>query len=285
MGYDKLIIWGAGDIGIRAWDTLHENMDIVAFGDNDYSKVGLLYRHVEIIGKESIVDKYKDVPVLMALSDYYQTAHSLNKLGIHVVGFFHAKTGRILPWERMEWKKLIGMDKVRLYAGDIYDNYDKHPDDEWICLSLVNWNYRCLKHDILNPYPIPDGIIDSYQSEDVFEHIDEDRIVEILNEIYRVLKPGGYLRLSLPDYNSGLKERCLVDKSNRPVHDPGGGGFYRNGMVQGGGHVWFPTYDMVNKMLSRSKFCKVDFLRYFDESGYQIGKDIDYGKGWISRTK
>jgi predicted SAM-dependent methyltransferase len=52
--------------------------------------------------------------------------------------------------------------------------------------------------------PLQDNCVESYQAEDVFEHIDYDKLPEVINEIYRVLKPGGYFRLSVPDYGSDV---------------------------------------------------------------------------------
>ena len=44
--------------------------------------------------------------------------------------------------------------------------------------------------------------IDVFISEQVFEHITYDKLEKILNDIYQILKPGGLLRISLPDYRS-----------------------------------------------------------------------------------
>jgi len=42
------------------------------------------------------------------------------------------------------------------------------------------------------------------QSEDVMEHIEYDLLKNTINDIYRILKPGGLFRLSMPDYSCNV---------------------------------------------------------------------------------
>lgn len=59
------------------------------------------------------------------------------------------------------------------------------------------------------------------------EHIKYTDLPDILNEIYRILKPGGLFRLSVPDYNCDiLWERSEKDSNGKIRFDPGGGGSY-----------------------------------------------------------
>lgn len=134
-----------------------------------------------------------------------------------------------------------------------------------------------------------DNSIDIYQSEDVFEHIEPKYMINIFNEIYRVLKPEGFFRLSMPDYKCNiLKNRSLKDKDNNIYHDPGGGGNYDNinKKVINGGHVWFPTYEQVKELINLSNFNleKVNFLHYYDENDNPVTNKIDYSKCFVQRT-
>jgi SAM-dependent methyltransferase len=117
---------------------------------------------------------------------------------------------------------------------------------------------RNIKHDLVEPFPIPDGSVDTFQSEDVFEHIELAKMVSVFNEIYRVLSPGGLFRLSLPDYHLDLNvERSQKDSDGKIVFDPGGGGQFVDGRIIGGGHLWFPRIEL---------------------------QSIDYSLGYIQRT-
>ena len=49
--------------------------------------------------------------------------------------------------------------------------------------------------------------------------------------------------------------------------------------------MWFPTYELISEILEKSKFRNYMFLRYYDNGGIVHRREIDYTKGYISRTK
>jgi SAM-dependent methyltransferase len=136
--------------------------------------------------------------------------------------------------------------------------------------------------------PLPDSCVEIYQSEDVFEHVPYDSLPAVFDEIYRVLKPGGLFRLSMPDYRADVyQERTLRNTAGEMVFDPGGGGSYRDGKVIDGGHVWLPRFELVEALFGNSKFATygtVDFLHYIARDGTFVIRDIDYSLGHVSRT-
>lgn len=58
-------------------------------------------------------------------------------------------------------------------------------------------NLRFVEHDANTPLPFPDSSFDLVVSSEVIEHIDRRR--ELLGEIVRVGRPGGYLILKTPN--------------------------------------------------------------------------------------
>ena len=56
-----------------------------------------------------------------------------------------------------------------------------------------------LSHDALEPYPIEDGAFELAYTEHFIEHIPREAAIAWLREIRRLLRPGGFLRLSTPD--------------------------------------------------------------------------------------
>ena len=180
------------------------------------------------------------------------------------------------------------LDKIYLYAGDM--NNERRKDKPFIGLSLHNNNSLHIKHDVTQKnMDLKDNSVDIYQTEDVFEHIEYEKIPDIFSEIYRVLKPNGLFRLSMPDYRCNiLYERSFKNDHGIIYHDPGGGGNYDylNNKVINGGHVWFPKYESVYTMFEKSYFNieKVNFLHYYDSNNNAIMKNIDYSMGYISRT-
>ncbi|ORB37218.1 hypothetical protein BST39_19265 [Mycobacterium paraseoulense] len=159
-------------------------------------------------------------------------------------------------------------------------------------LSLTQADEWHIRHDVTKPLPLSDESVDTYQSEDVFEHIAYGKIPATLFEIYRVLKKGGLFRLSLPDYRCDLLyERSVKDGEGNIVFDPFGGGAYKRRppifgkkTVVKGGHVWFPKFEDAAQLLRNTEFSSVEFLHYYDENGAPHTKPIDYSKGFVKRT-
>ena len=190
----------------------------------------------------------------------------------------------------MEFNKIKNNNNIYLYAG----TYDKLKRDKlcnipFIGLQLEPSNKYNIQHNVLNKMDLYDNSVDIYQSEDVFEHIEYDKLCDVINEIYRVLKPGGLFRLSMPDYRCDiLYNRCIKNNNNEIIFDPNGGGSYdyENKKVINGGHLWFPKYKLVKSLLDKTSFeqNKINFLHYYDQNNNSITKIIDYKKGWIGRT-
>lgn len=191
----------------------------------------------------------------------------------------------------MKFDELSSLPVVNLYAGDLPDMPEYRTTGQ-VGLSLVQEDKWHIRHDVSKPMPMPDESVDSYQSEDVFEHISLQSLPATIKEIYRVLKFGGLFRLSVPDYRCDiLHDRSVKDAQGNLLFDPFGGGKYKRRFlifgekrVVRGGHVWFPKYESVRKLLTDSPFSSVNFLHYYDEAGNPFSAPIDYSKGFIKRT-
>ena len=182
----------------------------------------------------------------------------------------------------LTFEQIRDNDQIFLYAGDVPDmkEYAK-----FVGLSLSQSSERHIRHDVTQKYPLPDNSVDIYQSEDVFEHIDYDRLPAVIDEIFRILKSGGIFRLSLPDYRCNtVFERSIKDSAGNIQFDPGGGGTFVDGRVMDGGHVWFPRYESVKRLLEGSRFQNISFLHYYDEKGEGVTNPIDYSIGLVQRT-
>ncbi|MDR3177221.1 MAG: methyltransferase domain-containing protein [Desulfovibrio sp.] len=53
--------------------------------------------------------------------------------------------------------------------------------------------------NVYSKFPFPDNSFDVVYSEHLIEHIVVDKIAHFLQEVYRILKPGGLLRITTPD--------------------------------------------------------------------------------------
>lgn len=201
-----------------------------------------------------------------------------------------------------DFENIKNRENIYLYAGDlkqwnfvpVNDRFFK-TGKRWIGLTLPKYgktgvgtqDENHIWFDILNRMPLDDSTVDIYQSEDVHEHLEYDQISDQINEIYRVLKPGGLFRLSVPDYNCDiLYNRTDKNSDGSLKFDSGGGGYYDEDekKVKDNGHVWFPNYDNVKMLLENTNFSNINFLNYWIDKQNFIIKDIDYTNGYIHRT-
>ena len=172
---------------------------------------------------------------------------------------------------------------VRLYAGNL--SADLPQFQTFTGLTPFRATSRIIPHDMTHPMNLPDNCVEVFQSEDVFEHIEYDRLDAVFDEIYRVLKPGGFFRLSMPDYRCPLwRSRTLEDESGQLLFDPGGGGRLADGQVIDGGHVWFPMIENVRALFDTSQFEDVRYLQYFDETGSPVVLPTDHSLAYVQRS-
>lgn len=77
----------------------------------------------------------------------------------------------------------------------------------WTNVDLYFPAELCL--DLRTPLPFPDGSVDVIYSQHFLEHLDHAAGLRLLAECARVLKPGGWLRISTPDLEGHA--RAYVD--------------------------------------------------------------------------
>lgn len=66
------------------------------------------------------------------------------------------------------------------------DGWRLHTDIDYLC-------------DLRRPLPLADNSCELIFTEHVFEHIDREYRAPVLRELYRVLRPGGIIRIVVPD--------------------------------------------------------------------------------------
>jgi len=107
--------------------------------------------------------------------------------------------------------------RINAVKGPVYFNVGSGPrglaDEAWINVDgFPDRNVEFLI-DLSRPLPIPDNAFDGAFCEHVLEHFTRDDTIDIAREILRTLKPGGTLRIIVPDGET------LV---NALVGEPGG---------------------------------------------------------------
>jgi predicted SAM-dependent methyltransferase len=66
-------------------------------------------------------------------------------------------------------------------------------------LRLPAWPRSVHRHDVLKGLPFGDASVDFIYSSHTFEHFPYDRSLALTKECFRALKPGGVLRIVVPD--------------------------------------------------------------------------------------
>lgn len=88
--------------------------------------------------------------------------------------------------------------------------------DGWLNTDITIYDQtKATYMDATQPFPIPDNSFDYVYSEHNIEHVDYWAGQRMLQESHRILKPGGKIRISCPDF------QFLVDIYTKPaiLHD------------------------------------------------------------------
>lgn len=76
--------------------------------------------------------------------------------------------------------------------------------NDWDHIDISKEHRHIKSHDIIN-LPYNENSVDLIYSSHVFEYFDRSEAVEVLEKWKKVLKPGGILRLAVPDFEEMVK--------------------------------------------------------------------------------
>jgi SAM-dependent methyltransferase len=148
---------------------------------------------------------------------------------------------------------------------------------------------RDIVSDPFGKLPLEDASMASVLSEDVFHYADRRLVPYVLNELHRVVRPGGMLRLAVPDYRSPyLRGRCLFGDAGQLLADAAFGVEVQ--MVDGavGPQVsrldgraqpsWFPDYEKVLEAILKSDWrgcAEIEFKQFWMSDGTNECRPLD----------
>lgn len=69
-------------------------------------------------------------------------------------------------------------------------------------LPTTSWPKNTTWMDLTKPFKFPENSVDYIYSSHTFEHFTYEESTFVLSECYKVLKPGGVLRIIVPDFES-----------------------------------------------------------------------------------
>ena len=70
---------------------------------------------------------------------------------------------------------------------------------DWINIDFYSNNKNIVKHDLRNGIPYKSDAFDVVYHSHVIEHFSKDEAIDFIHECYRVLTPGGIMRIATPN--------------------------------------------------------------------------------------
>lgn len=98
---------------------------------------------------------------------------------------------------------------VNLACGRVYV-----ADSNWINLDFVSTSPAVKQANLLSKLPFNDSSVDFLYSSHFLEHVPRRLVQPFLSECYRVLKPGGVIRLVVPDLEEICKSYLFYRENN-----------------------------------------------------------------------
>lgn len=127
-----------------------------------------------------------------------------------------------------------------------------------------------LSCDIRTGLPLDTASMDYVVSIHALPEVPYPDLVPVLSELRRVLKPGGLLRLGLPDLDKGIAAYLRRDASYFLIPDENvksiGGKFIAQLLWYGYSRTLF-TYDFISEVLAKAGFTNVSQCRYQETHG------------------
>lgn len=154
-------------------------------------------------------------------------------------------------------------DRVRLMIGSGPSQLDG-----WLATDLLPSRPDVVFLDAGEPFPFGDATVDRIHSEHMIEHVDHAIGARMLAECFRILKPGGRIRLLTPDFDrvialvdappevidlaraSDLRNGIDPDEAGKPIYAV-------NRLFSGYGHRFLYTEEALTAALTRVGFTAI----------------------------
>lgn len=175
--------------------------------------------------------------------------------------------------------------KRRRQAGDIAAYLREHDirylqigagptiAEGWLCTDVMTTRRATVYLDATEPFPLGDGVFDLVYSEHMFEHISFEKGAAMLRECYRILKPGGRIRLATPDLkrllglygnaSEGIEKRYVEWIAENVLRngDRAKPVFVINNAFRNWGHQFLYDEETLRDLLLTSGFTEVERFR------------------------
>jgi len=171
-------------------------------------------------------------------------------------------------------KEHAGSLKLNLGCGTDYKegwiNIDNNSDNNVQKLDL-SWDLR-------NPLPFADNSVDFIFNEHFFEHLTVEEAKKVMTDIGRVLKPGGVMRIAMPDLESVVDHYLHLPLSKDKVIKDYDLGFVQtraewiNMSFRWWGHMWLYDWEELVRRLKEAGFTKIKRCKLGDSKYPELQK-------------
>ena len=150
---------------------------------------------------------------------------------------------------------------------------------DWIHVDGSDYDHIAY-HDIVN-LPFVDDSIDLIYASHVLEYFDRDEVVDVLNKWKRVLKPGGKIRLAVPDFEACAKLYVGMPGVTKEPLSKFVGMFYGKWKMTESETIYHKTlydYDSLKEVLENVGLCNI---KRWDWKEVDHGKYDDYSQAYL----
>jgi SAM-dependent methyltransferase len=161
--------------------------------------------------------------------------------------------------------------------------------------EILDWPKSTRTADLTKGIPHGDGTVDAVYSSHMLEHVTRDQAEFVLRECHRVLRPGGTLRVVVPDlrllarkYLDG--DRAFFGDHDGPLADAFVRSLYLRSVPKGrlperlarrvlrtdeGGHQWMYDGESMSRLIARAGFRDVR-VRAYGEGDHAAAAALDW---------
>ena len=178
---------------------------------------------------------------------------------------------RVLPGRRSRIKQLQQQTDLKLHWG-----CGRKKKEGWV--NVDGWASAAtdLVYDLRNRMPLADGSVAMIFTEHVFEHFTFADGEKIAADFHRVLKPGGTLRLIVPDLQTFAERYVAGDREFMANFHPQARhlGEGLNNIFYGHFHRGIYDYPMLEDLLKRVGFSAVRKADFHDSAIEELNQEL-----------
>ncbi|HYD21132.1 MAG TPA: methyltransferase domain-containing protein [Flavipsychrobacter sp.] len=169
--------------------------------------------------------------------------------------------------------KLANKKYLDVGCGHNADKTFVNLDYEWLPNVDIVWDITA------KPYPFPDNRFEGIYTEHCLEHIPFEHCDKNIKEFYRMLKPGGIVRIIVPDgekYVNWYTRKKQGENVKMPDEEYYISPMHRiNGIFRNHGHLFIYDFDTLRILMEKNGFKNVRKCDYLQGANSDLFHDTE----------